>query len=108
MSLTFDLFHIALSSTIDCRIKDDDRLIQAEGIETLTEAELREECRERGMLGLVSVDEMRQLVMPFLLYLFLNKLAFMLIQKFVCYIIFWYNFFGIVNNIKNIQINFAC
>ncbi|XP_057527863.1 uncharacterized protein LOC130806699 isoform X1 [Amaranthus tricolor] len=48
------------------RIKDDDRLIQAEGIETLTEAELREECRERGMLGLVSVDEMRQLLRDWL------------------------------------------
>lgn len=42
------------------RIKDDDKLIQAEGIESLSEAELREDCRERGMLGLVSVEEMRQ------------------------------------------------
>lgn len=39
-------------------------MIQAEGVESLSEAELREECRERGMLGLVSVEEMRQLVMP--------------------------------------------
>lgn len=41
-------------------IKDDDKLIQAEGVESFTEAELREDCRERGMLGLVSVEEMRQ------------------------------------------------
>ncbi|KAM7278209.1 hypothetical protein ACFE04_005343 [Oxalis oulophora] len=42
------------------RIKEDDKLIQAEGVESLTEAELREDCRERGMLGLLSVEEMRQ------------------------------------------------
>ncbi|KAK9287976.1 hypothetical protein L1049_016421 [Liquidambar formosana] len=42
------------------RIKNDDKLIQAEGVETLSEAELREDCRERGMLGLLSVEEMRQ------------------------------------------------
>lgn len=42
------------------RIKDDDKLIQAEGVESLSEAELREDCRERGMLGLLSVEEMRQ------------------------------------------------
>ncbi|CAL1404725.1 unnamed protein product [Linum trigynum] len=41
-------------------IKKDDRMIQEEGIETLTEDELRAECRERGMLGLRSVEEMRQ------------------------------------------------
>lgn len=41
-------------------IKNDDKLIQAEGVESLTEAELREECRERGMLGLLSEEEMRQ------------------------------------------------
>lgn len=41
-------------------IKNDDKLIQAEGVESLSEAELREDCRERGMLGLVSVEEMRQ------------------------------------------------
>ncbi|KAL2623798.1 hypothetical protein R1flu_008043 [Riccia fluitans] len=41
-------------------IKTDDRMIQAEGVETLSEAELRAACRERGMLGLLSVDEMRQ------------------------------------------------
>ncbi|KAE8022711.1 hypothetical protein FH972_008492 [Carpinus fangiana] len=42
------------------RIKADDRLIEAEGVESLSEAELREECRERGMLGDLSVEEMRQ------------------------------------------------
>ncbi|KAJ8774833.1 hypothetical protein K2173_017279 [Erythroxylum novogranatense] len=42
------------------RIKNDDMLIQAEGVGSLSEAELREDCRERGMLGLFSVEEMRQ------------------------------------------------
>ncbi|CAJ1938342.1 unnamed protein product [Sphenostylis stenocarpa] len=42
------------------RIKEDDKLIQAEGVDSLSEAELREDCRERGMLGLFSVKEMRQ------------------------------------------------
>ncbi|KAL8204560.1 hypothetical protein R6Q57_010183 [Mikania cordata] len=42
-------------------IKNDDRMIQAEGgVRALSEDELREDCRERGMLGLLSVDEMRQ------------------------------------------------
>lgn len=41
-------------------IKNDDRMIQTEGVETLSEAELRSACRERGMLGLLSVKEMRQ------------------------------------------------
>ncbi|KAL6993174.1 hypothetical protein U1Q18_011292 [Sarracenia purpurea var. burkii] len=41
-------------------IKNDDKMIQAEGVESLSEAELRESCRERGMLGLRSVEEMRQ------------------------------------------------
>lgn len=44
------------------RIKEDDKLIQAEGVDSLSEAELREDCRERGMLGLLSVEEMRQQV----------------------------------------------
>lgn len=44
------------------RIKNDDKLIQAEGVESLSEDELREDCRERGMLGFHSVDEMRQQV----------------------------------------------
>ncbi|GMI93044.1 leucine zipper-EF-hand-containing transmembrane protein 1 [Hibiscus trionum] len=42
------------------RIKNDDKLIQAEGVNSLSEAELREDCRERGMLGTLSVEEMRQ------------------------------------------------
>lgn len=42
------------------RIKDDDKLIQAEGVKSLSESELREECRERGMLGMRSVEEMRE------------------------------------------------
>ncbi|GMH10345.1 hypothetical protein Nepgr_012186 [Nepenthes gracilis] len=41
-------------------IKGDDRMIQAEGIESLSEAELRLACRDRGLLGLLSVEEMRQ------------------------------------------------
>ncbi|KAK7247284.1 hypothetical protein RIF29_42165 [Crotalaria pallida] len=41
-------------------IKEDDKLIQSEGVDSLSEAELREDCRERGMLGLRSVEEMRQ------------------------------------------------
>ncbi|KAL2227849.1 LETM1 and EF-hand domain-containing protein 1, mitochondrial isoform X2 [Sesamum indicum] len=42
------------------KIKDDDKMIQAEGIESLSEEELRQACRERGLLGLLSVDEMRK------------------------------------------------
>ncbi|XP_043689475.1 mitochondrial proton/calcium exchanger protein-like [Telopea speciosissima] len=41
-------------------IKNDDKMIQAEGVESLSEDELRQACRERGMLGLLSVEEMRQ------------------------------------------------
>ncbi|OWM72290.1 mitochondrial proton/calcium exchanger protein [Punica granatum] len=41
-------------------IKTDDRMIQAEGVESLSEEELRQACRERGLLGLLSVEEMRQ------------------------------------------------
>lgn len=41
-------------------IKNDDKLIQAEGIESLEESELRQACRERGIIGLLSVEEMRQ------------------------------------------------
>lgn len=41
-------------------IKTDDRMIKDEGIESLSEAELRAACRERGMLGLLSVEQMRQ------------------------------------------------
>uniref|UniRef100_A0A803MZE3 Mitochondrial proton/calcium exchanger protein n=1 Tax=Chenopodium quinoa TaxID=63459 RepID=A0A803MZE3_CHEQI len=35
-------------------------MIQAEGVESLLEAELRQACRDRGLLGLLSVEEMRQ------------------------------------------------
>ncbi|RWR83920.1 LETM1 and EF-hand domain-containing protein 1, mitochondrial-like protein [Cinnamomum micranthum f. kanehirae] len=41
-------------------IKNDDKMIQAEGVESLSEAELRQACRDRGQLGLLSVEEMRQ------------------------------------------------
>lgn len=37
-------------------------MIQAEGVESLSEDELRQACRERGLLGLLSVEEMRQQV----------------------------------------------
>ncbi|CAA0814506.1 LETM1-like protein [Striga hermonthica] len=42
------------------KIKEDDKMIQAEGIESLSEEELRQACRDRGLLGLLSVDEMRK------------------------------------------------
>ncbi|MBA0713882.1 hypothetical protein Golax_012885 [Gossypium laxum] len=42
------------------RIKKDDKLIQGGGVESLSEAELRQGCRERGMHGVLSVEEMRQ------------------------------------------------
>ncbi|RCV07229.1 hypothetical protein SETIT_1G227400v2 [Setaria italica] len=41
-------------------IKKDDKMIQAEGVESLSEEELRQACRERGLLGLLSTEEMRQ------------------------------------------------
>ncbi|XP_077215378.1 uncharacterized protein LOC143849951 [Tasmannia lanceolata] len=41
-------------------IKNDDKMIQAEGVKSLSEAELRQACRDRGHLGLLSVEEMRQ------------------------------------------------
>ncbi|GJP52376.1 hypothetical protein CLOM_g11497 [Closterium sp. NIES-68] len=41
-------------------IKEDDKMIQSEGVESLSEAELRAACRERGMLGLRSVEDMRK------------------------------------------------
>lgn len=41
-------------------IKNDDKLIQAEGVESLSDSELRQACRERGHLGLLSREEMRQ------------------------------------------------
>lgn len=42
------------------RIKNDDRMIQIEGVESLSEPELRQACRDRGKLGLISIEEMRQ------------------------------------------------
>ncbi|XP_058216530.1 uncharacterized protein LOC131327406 isoform X2 [Rhododendron vialii] len=42
------------------QIKDDDKMILAEGIDSLSEQELRQACRDRGLLGLRSVEEMRQ------------------------------------------------
>ncbi|CAN6276171.1 unnamed protein product [Urochloa humidicola] len=41
-------------------IKNDDKMIQAEGVESLSEHELRQACRERGHLDLLSTEEMRQ------------------------------------------------
>ncbi|XP_058768276.1 uncharacterized protein LOC131641999 [Vicia villosa] len=41
-------------------IKNDDKLIQEEGVESLSEAELRQACRDRRLLELRSVEEMRQ------------------------------------------------
>lgn len=37
-------------------------MIQAEGLDSLSEEELRQACRDRGLLGLRSVDEMREQV----------------------------------------------
>jgi LETM1 and EF-hand domain-containing protein 1 len=48
------------------RIKKDDKLIKAEGVESLSEAELRQACRERGMLQLGSVEEMREQLVDWL------------------------------------------
>lgn len=42
------------------KIKEDDKMIQAEGLESLSEDELRQACRERGMIGFLSADEMRE------------------------------------------------
>ncbi|KAG6469001.1 mitochondrial proton/calcium exchanger protein-like [Zingiber officinale] len=42
------------------KIKEDDKLIQAEGVESLSEEELRQAYTERGHLGLLSTEEMRQ------------------------------------------------
>ncbi|KAK9101828.1 hypothetical protein Sjap_019082 [Stephania japonica] len=41
-------------------IKNDDMMILAEGVESLSEPKLRQACRDRGLLGLRSVEEMRQ------------------------------------------------
>nr|GEX89905.1 mitochondrial proton/calcium exchanger protein-like [Tanacetum cinerariifolium] len=45
------------------RIKNDDKMVQSKGgVDALSEDKLGEDCRERGMLGLRSVEEMRQQV----------------------------------------------
>ena len=44
------------------RIKEDDRMIQNEGVDSLSEMELRQACRDRGMLGLRSEEDMRKQV----------------------------------------------
>lgn len=51
-------FHCCL-----CRLKNDDKLIQAEGVDSLSEDELREDCMERGIVAQHSVEEMRQQVL---------------------------------------------
>lgn len=43
-------------------------MIQTEGVESLSEAELRQACRDRGLLGLLSVEEMRQQVCQKLIF----------------------------------------
>ncbi|XP_022744782.1 mitochondrial proton/calcium exchanger protein-like [Durio zibethinus] len=47
-------------------IKNDDKVIQVEGVESLSEAELRQACRDRGLLGLLSVEEMRHQLLDWL------------------------------------------
>ncbi|CAI9108437.1 OLC1v1008026C1 [Oldenlandia corymbosa var. corymbosa] len=41
-------------------LKKDDKLIQSEGVDSLSEAELREDCMERGIVVQDSVEDMRQ------------------------------------------------
>ncbi|CAI0459950.1 unnamed protein product [Linum tenue] len=41
-------------------IRKDDRMIREEGVHTLTEEELSAACRARGMLWVLSLEEMRQ------------------------------------------------
>ena len=47
-------------------------MIQEEGIESLSEAELRAACRERGMLGLLSIEQMCQQVI-YIVHIFLPE-----------------------------------
>ncbi|XP_039848962.1 mitochondrial proton/calcium exchanger protein-like isoform X2 [Panicum virgatum] len=54
------LFNDELTLDNMSSIKNDDKMIQAEGVESLSEEELRQACRERGLLGLLSTEEMRQ------------------------------------------------
>ncbi|PON70884.1 Parvalbumin [Trema orientale] len=54
------LFNDELTLDNISRIKEDDKMIQAEGLESLSEKELISACRERGILGSRSVEEMRE------------------------------------------------
>ncbi|CAM0152294.1 unnamed protein product [Urochloa decumbens] len=54
------LFNDELTLDNMSSIKKDDKMIQAEAVESLSEEELRQACRERGLLGLLSTEEMRQ------------------------------------------------
>ncbi|GMN59762.1 hypothetical protein TIFTF001_028850 [Ficus carica] len=54
------LFNDELTLDNISRIKDDDKMIQAEGVESLSEKELVSACRERGILGSRSVEELRE------------------------------------------------
>ncbi|KAK8338288.1 hypothetical protein V6Z12_A09G240500 [Gossypium hirsutum] len=54
------LFNDDLTLDNISRIKKDEKLIPGEGMESLSEAELRQGCREQGMLGVLSVEEIRQ------------------------------------------------
>ncbi|XP_047066967.1 mitochondrial proton/calcium exchanger protein-like [Lolium rigidum] len=47
-------------------IKNDDTMIQAEGVESLSDEELRHACRERGHLDLLSIEEMRHQIKDWL------------------------------------------
>jgi hypothetical protein len=62
------LLHKTFEVVESGRIKSDDKMIQAEGVESLSEAELRQACRDRGLLGLLSVEEMRQQVCQKLIF----------------------------------------
>jgi LETM1 and EF-hand domain-containing protein 1, mitochondrial len=46
-------------------IMNDDKMIEAEGVESLSDEELRHACRERGHLDLLSTEEMRHQVCLF-------------------------------------------
>lgn len=46
-------------------IKNDDKMIEAEGVESLSDEELRHACRERGHLDLLSTEKMRHQVCLF-------------------------------------------
>lgn len=61
---TSDWLNVNIIELLNCfgRIKNDDKMIRAEGMESLSESELRHACRDRGLLGVLSVEEMRQQV----------------------------------------------